>query len=112
MNVTETGQIFRAFADPTRLRILRLLKDGALCVGDLVAALRVPQPTASRHLRYLTRAGLVESCASGRWRYYGLVRATGLRRDLLRCLGNGASRAPEFRRDAARLKSLEGCCPP
>jgi ArsR family transcriptional regulator len=39
---------FRALADSTRVRILHLLRDGPLCVGDLVAVLGVPQPTAYR----------------------------------------------------------------
>ncbi|MFL5410518.1 MAG: ArsR/SmtB family transcription factor, partial [Myxococcales bacterium] len=42
--------MFRALSDPTRLRIVHLLRDGPLCVGDLVTVLRVAQPTASRHL--------------------------------------------------------------
>ena len=43
------GLMFRGFADRTRLRILHLLShEGEMCVGDLVASLRVPQPTASR----------------------------------------------------------------
>jgi ArsR family transcriptional regulator len=42
---------FAAFSDPTRLRILHLLlRAGELCVGDLVAILKLPQPTISRHL--------------------------------------------------------------
>lgn len=43
---------FRAFSDQTRLRILRLLQGGELCVNDLVQIIGVPQPTASRHLAY------------------------------------------------------------
>jgi ArsR family transcriptional regulator, arsenate/arsenite/antimonite-responsive transcriptional repressor len=53
--------MFRSFSDPTRLRIVHLLRDREMCVGDLVSVLRVPQPTASRHLAYLKRAGLITS---------------------------------------------------
>lgn len=48
--------VFRAVADPTRLRILNLLRGGECCVCELVDSLRVPQPKASRHLAYLRRA--------------------------------------------------------
>src|SRR5260370_41760472 len=51
--------VFRTLADTTRLRILHLLDEGPLCVGDLVSVLAVPQPTASRHLAYLRKSGLV-----------------------------------------------------
>jgi predicted transcriptional regulator len=53
---TDVNLMFRAFSDRTRLRILRLLLGGELCVGDIVSAIRVPQPTASRHLAYLRKA--------------------------------------------------------
>src|SRR5258708_38285038 len=51
--------VFRTLADTTRLRILHLLDEGPLCVGDLVSVLAVPRPTASRHLAYLRKSGLV-----------------------------------------------------
>ena len=63
-------RLFRAFSDRTRLRILRLLQGGELCVCDIVETLRVPQPTASRHLSYLRRAGLVSVRKDASWNYY------------------------------------------
>ena len=51
--------MFRAFADRTRLRLLNILREGETCVGDLVSIVDAPQPTISRHLAYLRRAGLV-----------------------------------------------------
>jgi ArsR family transcriptional regulator len=50
---------YKALADPTRLRILALLVEGEVCVCDIHDTLRLPQPTASRHLAYLRRTGLV-----------------------------------------------------
>ena len=66
---------FRALADPTRLRILHLLRAGELCVCDLMAALQVPQAKTSRHLAYLRNAGLVTCRKNGLWSYYSLARA-------------------------------------
>jgi DNA-binding transcriptional ArsR family regulator len=40
---TQVNLMFRAFSDRTRLRILRLLLDGELCVGDIISVIRVPQ---------------------------------------------------------------------
>jgi ArsR family transcriptional regulator len=65
--------IYSALADPTRLRILALLKDGEICVCHIHDSLKVPQPTASRHLAYLRRAGLVASRRAGIWMHYTLV---------------------------------------
>ena len=62
--------MFRAFSDRTRLRILCLLHDGEMCVGDILGVLGVPQPTASRHLAYLRKAGLVSTRREGTWVYY------------------------------------------
>ena len=66
-----TAQIFKALGDETRLRIMALLIDGGeLCVCDIMAALNLPQSTASRHLSYLRNAGLVDDRRNGVWMYY------------------------------------------
>jgi len=66
-------QVFRALSDHIRLQILNLLRPGEVCVGDIHAALRIPQPTASRHLAYLRRSGLVITRRDGLWIYYRLA---------------------------------------
>ena len=65
--------VYAALADPTRLRILSLLGDGEICVCHIHASLDVPQPTASRHLAYLRKAGLVEARRDGIWMHYKLA---------------------------------------
>jgi ArsR family transcriptional regulator len=65
--------VYAALADPTRLRILALLGDGEICVCHLHASLGVPQPTASRHLAYLRKSGLVEARRDGVWMHYKLA---------------------------------------
>ena len=65
--------VYAALADPTRLRILSLLGDGEVCVCHLHASLDVPQPTASRHLAYLRKSGLVEARRDGIWMHYRLA---------------------------------------
>ena len=65
--------VYSALADPTRLRILALLKDGEICVCHIHDSLKVSQPLASRHLAYLRRAGLVASRRAGIWMHYKLV---------------------------------------
>src|SRR5436190_20314625 len=62
--------VYAALADPTRLRILSLLAHGEICVCHIHASLDVPQPTASRHLAYLRRSGLVETRRAGVWMHY------------------------------------------
>jgi ArsR family transcriptional regulator len=95
--------MFRAFSDRTRLRILHLLQDGEVCVGDLVGVLRLPQPTVSRHLAYLRRAGMVHVRKDGLWVFYGLaVPATAFHEKLLACLGACFADVPEIARDAKR----------
>src|SRR5687767_5692774 len=65
--------VYAALADPTRLRILSLLGDGEICVCHIHAGLDVPQPTASRHLAYLRKSGLVEVRRDGIWMHYRLA---------------------------------------
>jgi ArsR family transcriptional regulator len=106
--------IFRAFSDQTRLRIMVLLSKGEICVGDLVSILKVPQPTASRHLAYLRKAGLVETRKDGAWIYYALAPAkTKFQKSLFHCLECCFDEVPEIKADAKRsltLKNKGGCC--
>lgn len=84
----QSNRLFKAFADPTRLRILNLLRVRQLCVCELIAALKLPQSTVSRHLAYLKRAGLVESREEGARANYRLARPKGkLHQALLGCVG-------------------------
>ena len=104
--------MFRAFSDRTRLRILSLLRRGETCVCDLVDVLGVPQPTASRHLAYLRRAGLVLARKEGQWSYYRLAPArNNFHKKLLECLGSCFDDVPEIARDAKKLaRSKNNCC--
>jgi DNA-binding transcriptional ArsR family regulator len=65
---------YRAIADPTRRRILDLLRDeGPLRAGDIAGRFRgMSRPAVSKHLRVLREAGLIEDRESGRERWYHL----------------------------------------
>jgi ArsR family transcriptional regulator len=65
--------LFKALADPTPLRLIRLLGDDEVCVCDCVKMLKTNQPKVSRHLAYLKRAGLVAARRDGKWSHYRLV---------------------------------------
>jgi len=81
---TSLDRALHAIADPTRRRILLILKDGAesklpapkhvsascLCGGDIEERIQLSQPTVSHHMAILTKAGLVEATKHGQWRWY------------------------------------------
>lgn len=68
----ESAGGFRALGDGTRMRILELLAHGELCVCELTAAIDIPQPLLSHHLRILREAGFIRARKDGRWSYYAL----------------------------------------
>jgi ArsR family transcriptional regulator, arsenate/arsenite/antimonite-responsive transcriptional repressor len=107
--------VLRALADPTRVRILHLLREGPLCVGDLVSVLDLSQPKVSRHLAYLRRAGLVEDEKRGLWCFYRLTAARpGFHHKVLELLEAAASEIAEAAADEGALRKLRtkgGCCP-
>ena len=113
---TRVPGVFRALSDPTRLRILHLLRGGELCVCDLMEVLRVPQAKTSRHLGYLRKAGLVTVREEGLWCYYSLAPARGpFHRKLLECLSACSCDVPEIATDGRRLLRMKrggACCPP
>ena len=69
----ELARVFKALADETRLKILALImRGGELCVCDCMKVLDITQSRASRHLRYLANAGLLEDRKEAVWVYYRL----------------------------------------
>jgi ArsR family transcriptional regulator, arsenate/arsenite/antimonite-responsive transcriptional repressor len=100
--------MFRAFSDPTRLRILNLLLAGELCVCDIVNTLGIPQPTASRHLAYLKQSGLVASRRDGLWIHYKLsAPQSAFHTKLIECLACCFQDVPQLAKDTKQLKR---CC--
>ena len=62
--------VFKALSDETRLRILKLLERGELCVCDIVTVLDMIQPNVSFHLGVLKEAGLIKDRRQGKWIHY------------------------------------------
>jgi ArsR family transcriptional regulator len=75
--------IFKALSDETRLRIIKLLEEGELCVCDITAALDMVQPKVSFHLCALKEAGLIKDRKQGKWIHYSLNEKDLFRRILI-----------------------------
>jgi len=74
MNTESLAALFKTLSEPVRLRIIYLLlKEGELCVCDLVETLALSQSVVSRHLAYLRNNGLVSTRREGVWVYYRIV---------------------------------------
>jgi len=71
-----TAEIFRALADPARVRIVNLLATSRepVCACELYEPLGLSQPTVSHHLKKLTEAGLLEREQRGKWAFFSLKR--------------------------------------
>ena len=70
------ASVFKALADPNRVRIVNLLANAAepVCVCDFVPVLGLSQATVSFHLKKLLDAGLLRRERRGTWAYYSLDR--------------------------------------
>jgi DNA-binding transcriptional ArsR family regulator len=69
-DLTAEMKVFKAVADVTRLKILKLLRGGELCIGELMLALKRPQSSISHNLSILEDAGLVRERKEGKWCRY------------------------------------------
>jgi ArsR family transcriptional regulator len=71
-----TAGLFRALADPARVRIVNLLarSGGPVCACNLNEPVGLAQPTVSHHLKKLSDVGLVEREQRGKWAYFSLRR--------------------------------------
>jgi ArsR family transcriptional regulator len=67
------SRLFKALADETRLRMLKLLEVREMCVCEVMVALELTQPTASHHLGLLENAGLVKDRKEGKWVFYSIA---------------------------------------
>lgn len=108
--ISPTG-LFRTLADPTRLRILRLIGESEVCVCYFVEALQLSQPKISRHLAYLRRSGIVHARKDGKWVRYSIAfppnsSAAAILREALMWAGE----MPETKRD--RVRFAAACCQP
>jgi ArsR family transcriptional regulator, arsenate/arsenite/antimonite-responsive transcriptional repressor len=106
-------EAFKAFADPTRLRILGLLAGGEICVCNIHECLGIPQPTASRHLAYLRKKKLVETRKDGLWVHYKLAALDEpVLRVLMSAVTHVLSHCDAVGKDRQRLEAQTGCCVP
>jgi ArsR family transcriptional regulator, arsenate/arsenite/antimonite-responsive transcriptional repressor len=84
-------KIFKALSDETRLRILKLLEHGELCVCDIVASLDQIQPKVSFHLNVLKEAGFIKDRKQGKWIHYSIDDSDIFKRFLMLSLLEKAS---------------------
>lgn len=110
------AKTLKALSDPIRLRIILLLQaEGELCVCDLIAALKLPQSTVSRHLAYLKRSCWVDTRRQGLWMYYKISgESCDICREVFQILNRNASKLDESQVDryalAAFLKDKPSTC--
>jgi ArsR family transcriptional regulator, arsenate/arsenite/antimonite-responsive transcriptional repressor len=108
MPVNDAVKVFKALADPTRLRIMLLLQVRELCVCELTYILGMEQSRISHHMRILREAGLAEDLRRGRWMIY---RIPARSREFVNGLIAGLSRAGLGRsaRRTGDARKLEAC---
>jgi ArsR family transcriptional regulator, arsenate/arsenite/antimonite-responsive transcriptional repressor len=97
--------IFKALSEETRLRVLRLLQHGELCVCDIVAALDMIQPKVSFHLAVLKDAGFIKDRKQGKWVHYRIDDSDMFRRFLLLSILERID-AEAVKEDEERLKEF------
>ena len=106
----------KAFADPTRIRILAALRRNELCVCELCDALEMSQSTLSTHLQTVRQAGLVTTRKDAKWTYYGIeAEQNALVETLFTFHQRALDTDRRLQRDAERVAHrlqlrVEGCC--
>lgn len=69
----DNAAILKSLADPTRLKIIYLLKNGELCVCQILEAIDKSQSTISHHLNMMKKEGVLSARKQGKWIYYKLA---------------------------------------
>ena len=78
----QAAKVFKALADPTRLRILSIVESESMMITGIVEKFNLSQPTVSYHIRILENAGLVKTVKKGREVYCSLVKKGVLKKAL------------------------------
>lgn len=99
----EPVQIFKALADETRFKLVKLLLTHDLCVGALAKQLSISEAAVSQHLKSLREAGLVRGEKRGYWTHYAVEKEK--LRELAGLLGGLTSLAPSF--EVISIKKLD-----
>jgi DNA-binding transcriptional ArsR family regulator len=76
MDLRDYESVLKAAADPTRVRILKILEGGEMCVCQVIAILSLGQSTVSKHLFLLRTAGLIKDRRDRKWVHYSLDRGS------------------------------------
>ncbi len=71
---TKTAERLKAMAEPTRLKILKMLSQEEMCVCEIIEGLHLSQPAVSHHLKILRQAELISDRKEGKWIFYSLNR--------------------------------------
>jgi ArsR family transcriptional regulator, arsenate/arsenite/antimonite-responsive transcriptional repressor len=105
MSLRRYEAVMKAVADPTRVRILKMLEPGELCVCQIIAVLALSPSTISKHLFLLKSAGLVNDRKEKKWIHYSLDRGSDdpYVAGILHELSSWLRRDPVIVRDRARL---------
>jgi len=101
-------KLSKAISDETRVRILKLLGTGELCVCQLMAILELGQSTVSKHLGILKNAGLIDVRREWTWSFYRLSKKGGNRytRDFLRLMASVLNDDPLIQKDGERFREV------
>jgi ArsR family transcriptional regulator, arsenate/arsenite/antimonite-responsive transcriptional repressor len=103
--MNDVVKTFKALSDETRVRIIKLLEHGELCVCDIGAALGMVQPKVSFHLGVLKNSGLLKDRKQGKWVHYSLDESEMFKRFLLLSVAEKVS-DKEVEADKARLEAF------
>lgn len=99
--------VTKALADENRIRVLLALREGELCVCQIVELLDLAPSTVSKHMAILKQARLVDSRKEGRWIYYRLPDdPTPFIRQGINWVCDSVSRVPDIKGDRRRLKEI------
>ena len=104
----EILSIAKALGDESRLRALIAVKDGELCLCQIIQVLGLSPATVSKHMNTLEQARLVERTRRGKWRYYKLASGSGSRavKQALEWVLDGLASDPKLTEDAKRIRKV------
>lgn len=102
MGLNQYEAVMKAVSDPTRVRILKILESGEICVCQIIAVIQLSQPTISNHLSLLKSAGLITDRKDKKWVFYSLDGQDGYAGSVLRNLRGWLNDDPLIERDRER----------
>lgn len=105
--IEDASKLFKSLSDPTRIRILNLLWQEALCVCEIIEIIKLAPSTVSKHLSLMSSALVLDSKKEGKWVYYKINKTRSIQYSTVKLIMEALKKDKQLELDLQKLKKIK-----